>query len=102
VFVLPKKLDEEVARLHLEKIGAKLTKLTPAQADYIGVPVEGPTSPITTGTDWGGVRGVRRCARRSHRSSVISHWSLVIGHQPATFTRRACALHRVQARLFWW
>jgi len=42
VYTLPKKLDEEVARLHLEKIGVKLTKLTKAQADYIGVPVEGP------------------------------------------------------------
>ncbi len=42
VYVLPKKLDEEVARLHLEKIGVKLTKLTEKQADYIGVPVEGP------------------------------------------------------------
>ena len=45
VYILPKKLDEEVARLHLEKIGVKLTKLTPAQADYIGVPVEGPYKP---------------------------------------------------------
>jgi len=42
VYVLPKKLDEEVARLHLEKIGVKLTTLTPRQADYLGVPVEGP------------------------------------------------------------
>jgi adenosylhomocysteinase len=42
VKVLPKHLDEEVARLHLAKIGAKLTQLTPAQADYIGVSVEGP------------------------------------------------------------
>src|SRR4051794_35242821 len=42
VYVLSKKLDEEVARLHLEKIGVKLTKLTKPQADYIGVPVEGP------------------------------------------------------------
>ncbi|MBJ7256151.1 MAG: adenosylhomocysteinase [Akkermansiaceae bacterium] len=42
VTVLPKHLDEEVARLHLEKIGAKLTKLTAAQADYIGVPENGP------------------------------------------------------------
>jgi len=42
VTVLPKKLDEEVARLHLSKIGVKLTKLTQEQADYIGVPVEGP------------------------------------------------------------
>jgi adenosylhomocysteinase len=42
VYVLPKHLDEEVARLHLEKIGVKLTTLTPKQADYLGVPVEGP------------------------------------------------------------
>jgi adenosylhomocysteinase len=42
VYVLSKKLDEEVARLHLQKIGVKLTTLTKAQADYLGVPVEGP------------------------------------------------------------
>jgi adenosylhomocysteinase len=42
VYVLPKHLDEKVARLHLDKIGAKLEKLTQEQADYIGVPVEGP------------------------------------------------------------
>jgi adenosylhomocysteinase len=42
VYILPKHLDEEVARLHLSKIGAKLTTLSKAQADYIGVPVEGP------------------------------------------------------------
>jgi adenosylhomocysteinase len=47
VYTLPKKLDEEVARLHLEKIGVKLTKLTQRQADYIGVPVEGPYKPDT-------------------------------------------------------
>jgi adenosylhomocysteinase len=45
VYVLPKKLDEEVARLHLEKIGAHLTELSQEQADYIGVPVEGPYKP---------------------------------------------------------
>ncbi len=45
VYRLPKKLDEEVARLHLEKLGVKLTKLTPEQAEYIGVPVEGPYKP---------------------------------------------------------
>ena len=45
VYVLPKKLDEEVALLHLEKIGAKLTQLTEEQADYIGVPQEGPYKP---------------------------------------------------------
>ena len=42
VYVLPKRLDEKVERLHLNKIGAKLTTLTQEQADYIGVPVEGP------------------------------------------------------------
>ncbi|MBD9375913.1 adenosylhomocysteinase [Pseudoxanthomonas sp. 22568] len=45
VYRLPKHLDEEVARLHLEKIGVKLTKLTQDQADYLGVPVEGPYKP---------------------------------------------------------
>jgi adenosylhomocysteinase len=47
VYTLPKKLDEEVARLHLEKIGVKLTTLTKRQADYIGVPVNGPYKPDT-------------------------------------------------------
>lgn len=42
VYVLPKLLDEKVARLHLDKLGVKLTKLRPEQADYIGVPVDGP------------------------------------------------------------
>lgn len=45
VYRLPKHLDEEVARLHLERIGVYLTRLTQAQADYIGVPVEGPYKP---------------------------------------------------------
>ena len=45
VHVLPKKLDEEVARLHLDQLGVKLTKLTQAQADYIGVSVDGPFKP---------------------------------------------------------
>jgi adenosylhomocysteinase len=45
VYTLPKKLDEEVARLHLEKIGVRLTTLTKKQADYLGVPVEGPYKP---------------------------------------------------------
>jgi len=47
VYVLPKHLDEKVARLHLEKIGVKLTKLTKAQADYISVSQEGPFKPDT-------------------------------------------------------
>jgi adenosylhomocysteinase len=42
VYMLPKELDEEVARLHLEKIGVRLTKLSQKQADYIGVKVNGP------------------------------------------------------------
>ncbi len=45
VYRLPKHLDEEVARLHLERIGVKLTKLTKEQAEYLGVPVEGPYKP---------------------------------------------------------
>jgi adenosylhomocysteinase len=45
VYVLPKHLDEKVAALHLEKLGVKLTRLNPRQADYIGVPVEGPFKP---------------------------------------------------------
>jgi adenosylhomocysteinase len=45
VYLLPKHLDEEVARLHLEQLGAKLTKVTPKQAGYIGVKVEGPYKP---------------------------------------------------------
>jgi len=45
VYVLPKHLDEKVAALHLEKLGVKLTTLTSKQADYIGVPVEGPFKP---------------------------------------------------------
>ncbi|MEQ8852598.1 adenosylhomocysteinase [Gimesia sp.] len=45
VYMLPKQLDEEVARLHLEKLGVKLSKLTDAQAEYLGIPVEGPYKP---------------------------------------------------------
>jgi adenosylhomocysteinase len=45
VYVLPKVLDEKVARLHLDKLGVKLTVLTEEQASYIGVPVEGPFKP---------------------------------------------------------
>jgi adenosylhomocysteinase len=47
VYTLPKQLDEKVARLHLGKVGAKLTALKPDQAEYIGVPVEGPYKPDT-------------------------------------------------------
>src|SRR5690606_17926613 len=45
VYRLPKLLDEEVARLHLDQIGVKLTRLTQAQADYLGVPLQGPYKP---------------------------------------------------------
>ncbi len=45
VYVLPKHLDEKVARLHLDRIGAKLTRLTPEQAEYIGVSIDGPYKP---------------------------------------------------------
>jgi adenosylhomocysteinase len=45
VYVLPKHLDEKVAALHLEQIGAKLTKLTKKQAGYLGVPPNGPFKP---------------------------------------------------------
>jgi adenosylhomocysteinase len=47
VYVLPKHLDEKVATLHLEKVGAKLTKLSKEQADYISVEKEGPFKPDT-------------------------------------------------------
>ncbi len=47
VYTLPKLLDEEVARLHLEKLGVKIERLTEEQAKYIGVPIEGPYKPDT-------------------------------------------------------
>ena len=47
VYTLPKHLDEKVARLHLDKIGVKLTELSKKQADYIGVPSHGPFKPDT-------------------------------------------------------
>jgi adenosylhomocysteinase len=45
VYVLPKHLDEKVARLHLDKLGARLTRLSPKQAEYLGVPIDGPFKP---------------------------------------------------------
>jgi adenosylhomocysteinase len=45
VYVLPKKLDEKVARLHIGKVGVKLTQLTKVQAEYLGVPLDGPYKP---------------------------------------------------------
>ena len=45
MYVLPKRLDEEVARLHLDHLGVKLTGLRPNQANYLGIPAEGPFKP---------------------------------------------------------
>jgi len=45
VYVLPKHLDEQVARLHLDQLGVKLTKLTEDQSEYLGIPVDGPYKP---------------------------------------------------------
>ena len=45
VYMLPKKLDKKVARLHIGKLGIELTELTQEQADYLGIPVEGPYKP---------------------------------------------------------
>ena len=45
VYTLSKKMDEEVARLHLSRLGVQLTELTERQADYLGVPMEGPFKP---------------------------------------------------------
>src|SRR5690606_3798135 len=62
VYILPKHLDEEVARLHLDHLGVKLTKLTKEQADYIGVPVEGPYKP----------EHYRYCAAKGSRQSAAA------------------------------
>ena len=51
VYTLPKHLDEKVARLHLDALGVRLTELSKKQAEYLGIPVEGPTSRTTTATD---------------------------------------------------
>jgi len=45
VYTLPKELDEEVARLHLDRLGVRLSKMTPEQADYLGIPIQGPYKP---------------------------------------------------------
>jgi adenosylhomocysteinase len=45
VYTLPKKLDEEVAMLHIQALGGKMTQLTKEQAEYLGIPVEGPYKP---------------------------------------------------------
>jgi len=65
VYVLPKHLDEKVARLHLDALGVKLTTLTKKQADYIGVAVEGPFKPIRTATR----KNTAGCTVRRRRST---------------------------------
>ena len=62
VYTLPKHLDEKVARLHLDKIGVKLTKLRPDQAAYIGVPEQGPFKRTTTA-----IEGIAAGAKAAHR-----------------------------------
>ncbi len=76
--MLPKHLDEQVARLHLDHLGVKLTKLTPDQADYIGVSVDGPYKPehyrcqLTLEVAW--VEWVRwvACGKHPMRPTAIS------------------------------
>ena len=91
VYVLPKKLDEEVARLHLEKIGVKLTTLSPKQAEYIGVAVEGPYKPDqlpllssavkSTGGGWRATlrTGVRPASPSSNSAAVAAPGELLAG-----------------------
>ena len=69
VYTLPKHLDEKVARLHLDKIGVKLTKLNDKQSHYIGVPPPGRTSRRRTAIDEMGVR-LRACDASSPRVGV--------------------------------
>ena len=74
VYVLPKHLDEEVARLHLDALGVRLTELTDDQAVYLGVAVRAPTSRTSTATDSRGV--ARRAVTASFRASRrLARWS---------------------------
>ena len=66
-YVLPKHLDEKVAALHFDKLGVKLTALSTAQGDYLGLRFAGPSSPSTTGTEapcWAGRSSLTPMARR--------------------------------------
>ena len=78
VYTLPKHLDEKVAMLHLDKLGAKLTELSKDQADYIGVRRKARSSRITTGTDRVDSSSITR--RRSPPFCFRSK----VAHQPAT------------------
>ena len=60
VYVLPKHLDEKVARLHLDALGVKLTKLTDEQAEYLDIDPSGPFKPRTTATEHSGRQPIRR------------------------------------------
>jgi len=77
VYVLPKHLDEKVARLHLDALGAHLTTLSKRQAEYLGVDVEGRSSQTTTGTEsWCSVAlfaaraSIARSGHRQHREAA--------------------------------
>ena len=69
VYVLSKELDEKVAQLHLGQLGAKLTKLTDTQAEYLGIPVSGPFKPATTATEATWSRSCSRLGAISHRTT---------------------------------
>ena len=78
VYTLPKHLDEKVARLHLDKIGVKLTKLSEKQSTYIGVPAKDRSSRTTTGIE--GRRGTKIAIANTvskHSSSICSERSLI-------------------------
>ena len=70
VYTLPKHLDEKVARLHLAKLGVKLTKLSSEQADYIGVPEAGPFKPDTIAIDGSRAGCIPRCERSEPRRTA--------------------------------
>ena len=80
VYVLPKHLDEKVARLHLDALGVRLTELTQEQADYLGVPGRGPVQagplPVlgTSGAGRSGSPTARRCASRAVEGGPHETW----------------------------
>ena len=80
VYVLPKHLDEKVARLHLDALGVSLTELTPEQAAYIGVPVEGPykSGPAT------GTRNNSRHVLRSRLEHLVRGYAAGVDSAPAS------------------
>jgi len=85
VYILPKKLDEEVARLHLEKIGVKLTTLTKEQAGYLGVPVAG-GRPVQAGPLplLSRQRVIGRLQQNGRARRPFCHHRLTTGHRAAS------------------